>query len=191
MVRTSAREDRRMRILRAGAAAHFLLIRWTCRRLAEVSGALRAPDPGMGPGRASVVDPSCLLSKLSDIGCPRPPAFQGSPAAEARRGSSFPPIVRPSGRPQTQWGPVREWTGPRSHCGVSGARREGDGRRHGFFFPFPRPLFPGFSLYLASRRSHTRAVETTTARGRTTGRAGRIPLCQAPPWWPVRKTRSM
>jgi len=52
-----------MRILLAGAAACFFLIPWTCRRLAEVSGALRAPDPGMGSDRASLVDHSCLLSK--------------------------------------------------------------------------------------------------------------------------------
>jgi hypothetical protein len=52
-----------MRLLLAGAAAYWFLIRWTCGRLAEVSGALRAPDPGMGSHRTTVVDRSCLLSK--------------------------------------------------------------------------------------------------------------------------------
>jgi hypothetical protein len=52
-----------MRLLLAGAAAYWFLIRWTCGRLAEVSGTLRAPDPGMGSHRTSVVDRSCLLSK--------------------------------------------------------------------------------------------------------------------------------
>lgn len=55
-----------MRLLLAGVAAYWLLIRWTCGRLAEVSGVLKAPDPGMGSHRTTVVDRACLLSKHSN-----------------------------------------------------------------------------------------------------------------------------